>query len=108
MVGILCGAIQDWVAFTVVFGLTILNAMVTIYEEMQSEKAIDALRVSMGTETNVKVNDWFLFGFVCLVFLASYCYFIYFFLFFSFFLFNLPSAAFGSVEFGSIRDAGTG
>ena len=53
-VGIICGVIQDWVAFVVVLGLTGLNAMVTIYEEQQSEKAIDALRVSMGTDTNVK------------------------------------------------------
>lgn len=34
-VSILCGAIQDWVAFVVVLGLTILNGLVAVFEEIK-------------------------------------------------------------------------
>jgi H+-transporting ATPase len=70
---ILCGAIQDWVAFVVVLGLTILNGLVAVFEEIKrypcffdvhfgplfhfsllSEKAIDTLRASMGIDSNVR------------------------------------------------------
>lgn len=53
-VSVLCAGIQDWTAFTVVLSLTILNGLVTIYEEVQSEKAIDALRSSLSINTRVK------------------------------------------------------
>ena len=53
-VGVLCGVIQDWVAFVVVLGLTLMNGLVSVYEEIKSEKAIDTLRASLGIDANVR------------------------------------------------------
>ena len=52
-VGILCGVIQDWVAFAVVLGLTGLNALVTVYEEQQSEKASELEESTAAQEQEV-------------------------------------------------------
>jgi hypothetical protein len=64
-VAILCGAIQDWMAFAVVLGLTILNGLVATFEEMKVNASFCLLLLLLLFRSSL--------FFLLYVFLLSYC-----------------------------------